>query len=138
MRIMPVLLLTAFAAFAGITPVQGAERCEPSAQQVALRAGPCAEQRSRTLRALTARTQVLLKASADRKAAGHAENRRRCHTAVQVAALCGTPGEGVYCGESGFLPASPAGEVAQERPVVSNGRRYQMQLCSLQATRGER
>lgn len=139
MRSMPVLALSVLAAFAGFTPAEtaGADRCGAGPRQVASDAAGCAKQRDRDTRVLAERVQILLSAASTRRSAGYSESRRRCQNAIEVAALCGTYAADFSCGEGGFLPAAPASDGTQARPIVSNGRRYQMRLCSLQATNGE-
>jgi hypothetical protein len=80
--------------------------------------------------------RALLKPSNDRKAAEHADNRRRCQSALQVAALCGGTSAGkFYCDEKGFHATSIIEVSTLPRPATSNGSAYRMQQCAQQAAK---
>lgn len=83
--------------------------------------------------AMTDRIRELLQPEKVRKAAVYAENRLRCASAVQVAALCGKFVGTFYCDDRGFRPAASADGGAVKPAVMSNNAKYQMQRCALQA-----
>lgn len=128
MRRVPILLLVAFA---GIASAQPAAHCLAAARD----GHPCAPPPGRDARALAVRAQALVQSGDRRRSAGYAANRRRCHDALRVAALCGTFARDFSCDERGFR-ATPPAELLRERPAVSHGRKFQMQRCALQATNG--
>jgi len=88
------------------------------------------------LSAETARVRLLQEPRGARKASQDTENRRRCESALQVAALCGTFAGRFYCDETGFRSTASANSTS-ELPIVENGARNDMRRCELQVRKGE-
>lgn len=130
MRRAPALLL---AAFAGIAFAQPAAHCQAAARD----GYPCAPPPGYDTRALAARVHVLMQSSARRRSAGYAENRRRCHEALQVVTLCGTLAREFSCDERGFRATALTDvEFRPARAAITHGHKRQIQRCALQATNG--
>ena len=106
MNIVIAVLLAACSA--GVT---AAEPPAPTAERVAMTQG------------LEARQRVV----GDRQALQHAENRRRCESALRAAAACGKVAGTFYCDARGFRPITPEAGTAATR--MGNEARYAMEHC---------
>lgn len=81
------------------------------------------------------RVQLLLKGSGERRSAQYGQNRRRCETAMRIAALCGKFAGRFSCGDQGFrlLP----GVAATGEATGGERQDYMVNQCALRAAMGE-
>lgn len=92
-----------------------------------------AQQKQRELAAISRRVQASLRMASARREAQYADNRRRCHAALRVAAICGKFAGTFTCDEKGFKPTEADAGAA---PTVMNRHdRYRMERCALDVAR---
>jgi hypothetical protein len=78
------------------------------------------------------RVRLLTQPANDRKAAGNAENRRRCEAALRVATQCGRSTGLFSCDETGFHP-TPSGDLNAPSRSRDSERSKTVERCEVQA-----